>query len=185
MSRAALPMLVSLTALSLGHAVLHLADGSSVDVDARREGLCASGESPFYLAGWPRGRFEESWAYGVPDHLQATVYAALGLWGVPQSGPPSLTLLSIDKQPDALTFGAVDGEGQAVSLTMPRPVDVRPGFPMPRPVGVPVNLSVTREDTPPGQGFTFKVYPETPEGRAVLELLSLSAQVEANGEEKA
>lgn len=166
MSLADLPQLASITALSLGRAVLHLADGSSVEVDAQQPDIWASTEGGYLVVG----RGEEAKAYGVPTHLQATLYAALRMWSAFYEGPPVLTLTGIDRQPDTVTFQAVNQEGQAVALTMPRPVGVQPSFPMPREPGEPVSLEVTHKATP-GHGFTFNIYPETQEGRAMLELL--------------
>lgn len=180
MSRADLPVLASITALSLGCAVLTLEDGSSVTVDAKQPGVFASAESGYLLVG---GNTEDARAYAVPDHLQATLCAALRLWSAHFEGPPVLTLLSFDEQPDTVTFGAVNGEGQAVSLTMPQPLKSHISGLPDWSADASVQLYVNREEAGPMvPGFVFHIWPTTPEGFALLTLLGMGEQFKTSSE---
>lgn len=177
-----LPVLTSFMALALGRAVLHLADGSSLTVDAPRDGVTMLNEAPCDLA---LGRAAAAPICHVPAHLHPSVCAALHL-GTPNT-PPQLTLTGIERPEDEGTvkLHALDGEGRDVALTMPRPLHTRLGFPVPRHGGMPVQVSISPKplETLEGaqQAFRFSVYPETSEGRAVLEVLGYAVQLDDDG----
>jgi len=82
------------------------------------------------------------------------------------------------RQLDAVTFQAVNQDGQAVALSVPRPVFTHLEIVMP-PMPQQVSVIVTCEDAVQGRGFRFEIQHETPEGRAVLELLGYADRVEA------
>jgi len=178
--RVDLPVLTGLTALSLGHALLHLEDGSSIEVDARQPGAWLLGvQPPFALV---IGLGDAATGYQVPAHLEGSVCAALNLYR-PHDGPPRLTLTGIDQQPEALTFQAVNQAGQAVALSVPLPVFTELDF-NPSSLPEPVGLIVTHDRAQPHRAFHFEIQPETPEGCEVLELLGYADRLKASDEKE-
>ena len=162
-SCADLPVLTVLTALSLGMAVLHLEDGSNVTVGTEPNIFFLPSNSPFVLG------VGDGEVYAVPDHLCATVRAALNLHRI-GGLPLHLTLTGINQQSDAVTFQAVNQEGQAVALSVPHPVFTQLEF-NPSSLAGPVGLIVTCDRAQPSRAFHFEIQPETPEGQTVLEVL--------------
>jgi len=168
-----LPVLASLTALSLGRAVLHFEDGSSLPVDLpKQHGTVIRLRCSLLVIG----QGENSQGYRVPEHLLPTVKAALDLWAYHEVQAP-LTLTGIDRQQDAMTFEALDSKGRSVSLSVPHPVFTQFAFDSPSLAGS-VDLYVTRETL--GQAFHFEIQPETPEGSKVLELLGYTDRAKAS-----
>ncbi len=96
----------------------------------------------------------------------------------PRTAPPALT--SVFVSPEGVTFiTSADQE-----LTLPRPVWTQVGIPMPRLLGMPVTLTVFKGELDavtrrPGEQLraSFDVYPDTPEGAAVLKALKWDGQV--------
>ena len=170
-----LPVLASLTALSLGRAMLHFKDGSSLPVNLPEQpGTVIRLRYSLLVIG----QGENSQGYRVPEHLLPTVKAALGLWAYHEVQAP-LTLTGIDWQPSTAIFKATDSRGRAVSLSVPHPVFTQFAFD-PSLLAGSVNLYVTRGTL--GQAFHFEVQPETPEGRAMLELLGYADRAKASSE---
>ncbi len=96
----------------------------------------------------------------------------------PRSAHPVLT--SVFVSPEGVTFSAPAYQ----DLTMPRPVWTQVTIPMPRLAGMPVLLKVFEAELREVNGHPlrqlrafFDVYPDTPEGAAVLKALKWDQRV--------
>ncbi|AWN24215.1 hypothetical protein DKM44_14055 [Deinococcus irradiatisoli] len=180
-----LALVVGLTALAPGRAVLKLEDGASVPVNLTEQGGFLFGfDAPYVLVV---GDGESGEGYRVPAHLFATVRAALHMWSE-YEGPTRLRLFHVELESDTLLLDARDAEGLIVSLRVPRPFSVQAGhFLSPHPSDHLVMVTVLQGQLPtmaevhatgplPVNAYSFEITPRTLEGSACLEALGYSGR---------